>query len=51
DVRYGDQHVSVCSHHVCVCLAVDHSMDGLGSASISPAACQLQHKHYQPLCT
>lgn len=50
DLRDGDRHVSVCSHHVCVCLAVDHSVDGLGSTSVSAAARQLEHQHYQPLC-
>lgn len=50
DLRDGDGHVSVCSHHVCVCLAVDHPVDGLGSTSLSAAARQLQHQHYQPPC-
>lgn len=51
DLWDGDQHVPLGTHHVCVRLAADHSLDGPDGDGLSASERQLQHQHRQSLRT
>lgn len=47
-LRHGDQHVCVCPHNVCFCMAADHPIHGPQPAGSCPPERQLWHQHRQP---